>query len=84
MPVQQSELTPQVSTPPTTSASFEQNTPVIPSVVGRPQASASPQMLAALQAPAVATPFQEGWNTEISQKKGAPREREDNRRRRKL
>ena len=41
-------------------------------------------MPAPLQTPAAAAPFQEDWNAEISQKKEAPREQEDGKKRRKL
>ena len=83
-PVQQPEPAPQVSTPPMTPAPFEQSAPAMPSVVEQPQAPASPQMPAAFQAPAAATPFQEDWNAEISQKKEAPREKEGDKKRRRL
>lgn len=41
-------------------------------------------MSAVFQVPAAATSFQEGWSAEISQKKGAPREQESDRKRRGL
>ena len=83
-PVRQPEPTPQVSAPPMTPAPFEQSAPAMPSVVEQPQAPASPQMPAPFQSPAAATPFQEDWNAEISQKKEAPREQEGDKKRRRL
>lgn len=83
-PVRQPEPAPQVSAPPMTPTPFEQSAPAMPPVVEQPQAPASPQLPAPLQTPVAAAPFQEDWNAEISQKKEAPREQEDDKKRRGL